>query len=90
MRARGHKMPMKCPMSSKVDHDHGAMNCCCGVSQQSEPIVPASLFELRYDLPRAQELLMPAPAAYRPAETVPASLEGFFVPPDQPPRALQF
>ena len=89
MRAHGHKMPMKCPMHSKAGHDLGSMNCCCGVSQQDTPVVSASLFELRYDLPHAQEWVMPALAAHRPAELVSASLDGFVAPPDQPPRALE-
>jgi hypothetical protein len=90
MHRHGGQTPMKCPMSSMGGHHKMEMSCTCSMSQPDAPVIPASLFELRYDLPRAQGLLMPALAAYRPAELVPASLEGFSTPPDQPPRALQF
>jgi hypothetical protein len=77
-------------MNSMAGHHHQAMNCSCAVSQQEDPIAPANLFELRYDLPRAQGLRMPPLTVYRPAEFIPALLDGFFVPADQPPRTLQF
>lgn len=81
---------MKCPMSSRAGNDRATKDCCCSMSPQKAPVVPASLFELRYDLPRTQGFLMRALTAYRAAETVAVSLDGFFSPPDQPPRALQF
>jgi hypothetical protein len=88
MQAHKGSMPMKCPMNSMAGHHHQAMKCTCAVSHQEAPAVPASLFELRYDLPREHELLMPVPTAYRGAETSADSLDGFIPLPDQPPRAL--
>jgi hypothetical protein len=90
MRRHGSKMGMKCPMSSMAGHHNMEMSCTCSMSQPDAPVIPGSLFELRYDLPRAQGLLIPALMAYRPAEIVPVSLDGFSAPLDQPPRALQF
>ena len=87
MRARDQSMPMKCPMHAKAGQDRGTMNCCCSMSQRDTSILPASSFELRYDLPRSHQMHIQVCTIDVAMNTCIQTLDGFFLPPDKPPRS---
>lgn len=88
MCAGASRMPRSCPMASGARHGRYAMGCACSVAPQGPSSLPAGRLDLRFDLPRASFLAeLPCAIHPRPSHFA-ALLDGYVIPPDQPPKAL--
>lgn len=88
MRAKSHRMPKPCPMSSLPGHPHQAMSCACSVAPEESSVLPPGRFDLRCDLPRLLPFTDLSWSAGDGSEVQTLSLEGYGSPPDHPPKAL--